>query len=185
MSSVHGAPGLGRPDGPGAPGAPGAADAGSVVPEGFVALAMGGDFMARNGPLYRRLLGRPADEGGPPPPGEAPVVQLGFRVEARHTNPAGICHGGMMASFCDMLLPVCAHHLAPALARRFLPTVSLQVDYLAPTPLGAWVQGEAEVLRVTRTLAFLQGLVTADGAPVARASGVFKIGPVFDRGARG
>ena len=94
---------------------------------------------------------------------------------------AGILHGGMMASFCDMLLPICAHHQEPVLAKRFLPTINLQIDYLAPSPLGAWVEGEAQVLRSTTTLAFIQGLVTADGAPVARASGIFKIGPVFER----
>lgn len=157
----------------------------SAVPTGFHVVAMGGEFMQANGPLYRRVV---EGRGGEPSTGDAAAdaaaasrVQLGFRLEPRHTNPAGICHGGMMASFCDMLLPVCGHHQSPALARRFLSTISLQVDYLAPTPVGAWVQGEAEVLRVTRTLAFLQGLVTADGAPVARASGVFKIGPVFER----
>ena len=46
--------------------------------------------------------------------------------------------------------------------------------------LGAWVQGEAQVLRVAKTMAFMQGLVTADGVNVARVSGVFKIGPAFD-----
>lgn len=153
-----------------------------ALPAGFRPVAMGGEYMQVNGPLYRRVVEASAGAAtAESPAGPAQRVQLGFRVESRHTNPAGICHGGMMASFCDMLLPVCAHHQSPALARRFLPTISLQVDYLAPTPLGAWVQGEAEVLRVTRTLAFLQGLVTADGTPVARASGVFKIGPVFDR----
>jgi uncharacterized protein (TIGR00369 family) len=101
--------------------------------------------------------------------------QLGFRVEPRHTNPMGICHGGMMASFCDMLLPMSAHR-DPAVGFRFLPTISLQIDYLAMTPLGAWVQGEGQVLRSTRSMVFAQGLVTADGAPVARVSGVFKIG---------
>lgn len=136
-----------------------------TVPEGFAAVPMGGEFIAANGPLYVRKLGA--------------IAQLGFRVEARHTNPAGICHGGMMATFCDMLLPICAHHQSAEVARRFLPTISLQVDYLAPTPLGAWVQGEAQVLRATRSVVFIQGLVTADDTPVARASGVFKIGPVF------
>lgn len=135
------------------------------VPEGFVPVSMGGEYIAANGPLYLRKLGA--------------IAQLGFRVEPRHTNPAGICHGGMMASFCDMLLPICAHHQSAEVARRFLPTISLQVDYLAPTPLGAWVQGEAQVLRATRSVVFIQGLVTADDTPVARASGVFKIGPVF------
>ena len=37
--------------------------------------------------------------------------------------------------------------------------------------------GEAEPLRITRSLVFAQGLVTADGVPCARVSGVFKIGP--------
>jgi uncharacterized protein (TIGR00369 family) len=139
----------------------------AAVPEGFVAVAMGGEFIRANGPLYLRR-----GDGG---------ARLGFRVEPRHTNPAGILHGGMMASFCDMLLPVCAHQQDAALARRFLPTINLQIDYLAPTPLGAWVEGSAQVLRSTVTLAFIQGLVTADGTPVARASGIFKVGPVFER----
>ena len=137
----------------------------AAVPAGFEPLQIGGPFMRFNGPLYvRQADGR---------------TQLGFRVEARHCNSADICHGGMMASFCDMLLPVCAHYQTPALAQRFLPTVSLQVDYLAPSLRGAWVQGQAEVLRNAATLVFMQGLVTADGQPVARASGIFKVGQVF------
>jgi acyl-coenzyme A thioesterase PaaI-like protein len=54
------------------------------------------------------------------------------------------------------------------------------VDYLATSPLGAWVQGEAQLLRATRSMVFMQGLVSADGQPVARTSGVFKIGPRFE-----
>jgi uncharacterized protein (TIGR00369 family) len=136
-----------------------------MIPPGFVATTMGGDFIRINGPMYlKRAEGR---------------VQLGFRVEPRHCNPAQILHGGMMASFCDMLLPVCATYLEPALAGRFLPTISLQIDYLAPSSLGAWIEGESQVLRHSVSLCFLQGLVTADGTPVARASGVFKIGPLI------
>ncbi|MFT3957281.1 MAG: PaaI family thioesterase [Piscinibacter sp.] len=131
------------------------------VPEGFTRLPIGGEFIVANGPIYERM-----HEG---------VCQLGFRVEARHTNTMGICHGGMMATFCDMLLPVTALRTHADLQARFLPTVSLDIDYLAPAPRGAWVQGEAQVLRVTRSLVFAQGLVSADGEPVARVSGVFKI----------
>ena len=135
------------------------------VPEGFTQQTIGGEFIVANGPLYERF--------------DAGFYRLGFRVEPRHCNPAGICHGGMIATFCDMLLPISAHHLSDALSERFLPTISLQVDYLAPSPKGAWVQGEGQLLRSTRSLVFMQGLVTADGEPVARASGVFKIGPRF------
>ena len=65
------------------------------LPSGFRPLRTMGDFIAVNGPLYVR------SEGG--------SVQLGFRVEARHTNPMRICLGGLMASFCDMLLPISIH----------------------------------------------------------------------------
>ena len=71
------------------------------------------------------------------------------------------------------------HRKSSEVGQRFLPTVSLQLDYLAPSPLGAWVQGEGQVLRVTRSMVFVQGLVSADGVPAVRCSGVFKIGPPF------
>ena len=136
------------------------------VPEGFRAREFGGGFIGVNGPLYARRT----DAG----------FQLGFRVEERHCNPMGICHGGMMATFCDMLLPVSAHVMSKDIGQRFLPTINLQIDYLAPSPLGAWVQGEAQLLRATKSLVFMQGLVQADGVSVARVSGIFRIGPPFD-----
>ena len=57
----------------------------------------------------------------------------------------------------------------------FLPTISLSAEFLAPAPLGAWVEGRTDVLRTTRNLAFAQCLVTADSLPVLRASGIFKV----------
>ena len=85
----------------------------------------------------------------------------------------------MMASFCDMLLPMTIHRKSEPARGRFLPTINLQIDYLAPAPLGAWVQGEAQVLRVTRSMVFAQGLATADGVNAVRVSGIFKIGAPF------
>jgi uncharacterized protein (TIGR00369 family) len=137
-----------------------------AVPEGFHERRFGDGFIGVNGPLYARRAGA--------------TFQLGFRVERRHCNPMGICHGGMMATFCDMLLPISAHVLSKEIGNRFLPTINLQIDYLAATPLGSWVQGEAQLLRATRSLVFMQGLVHADDSAVARVSGIFKIGPPFD-----
>ncbi|MBN8491818.1 MAG: PaaI family thioesterase [Burkholderiales bacterium] len=136
------------------------------IPEGFKPRRFGDGFIAHNGPLYVKKLER--------------GILLGFRVEARHCNPMGICHGGMIATFCDMLLPISAHYLSPELERRFLPTINLQVDYLAASKRGAWVQGEAQLLRATRSMVFMQGVVSADGEAVARVSGIFKIGPRFE-----
>ena len=137
------------------------------IPAGFVALNLSrvDGFMGINGPLYLRHEGL--------------QVQVGLRVQARHCNPMGNCHGGMLATFADMLLPLTIHRKSAEIGMRFLPTISLQLDYLAPAPLGSWVQGEAEVLRVTRNLVFAQGLVMADGTPAVRLSGIFKIGKPF------
>lgn len=135
-----------------------------AIPDGFRPAKIHGEFVAFNGPFYAQLSGD--------------RIQLGFRVEQRHTNPMGICHGGMLASFADMLVP-CTAMYEPGRERRFLVTISLQIDYLGTSPLGAWVQGEAHILRTTRNMVFGQGLVHADGAPALRFSGIFKLGSTW------
>jgi len=139
------------------------------LPDGFEPLALGDLFIGNNGPFYMRHEVT----------GQGPLVQIGFRVERRHCNPMKNCHGGMLASFSDMVLPLSIHRKAAEVGHKFLPTINLQLDYLSPAPMGCWVQGEAEVLRVTRSLVFAQGLVTADGVPAVRISGIFKIGKPF------
>ncbi|CAN7747638.1 PaaI family thioesterase [Variovorax sp. LjRoot84] len=132
------------------------------VPEGFEPASIGGHFASRNGPLHARW------HGG--------HLLVGFRVGPPHVNPMNACHGGMLATVADILLSTAAQYQTP-LGRRFLPTISLQIDYLAGAKLGDWVEGRADILRTTRNLLFSQGLLTVDGAPILRASGVFKIGP--------
>ncbi len=146
-----------------------------TVPAGFVPASMGEFFIGNNGPLYLRHEDRPDDPQGP-------LVQLGFRVERRHCNPMNNCHGGMLATFSDMVLPMSIHRKSAEVGHKFLPTINLQLDYLLPAPLGSWVQGEGQVLRVTRSMVFAQGLVTADGVPAVRISGIFKIGKPFVMG---
>jgi uncharacterized protein (TIGR00369 family) len=137
------------------------------IPEGFRAVRVGGPFVFHNGPLYAKWTGQ--------------HLLLGFRVEQRHTNPLQMCHGGMLATLADMLIP-CAAMYQQDMERRFLPTISLQVDYMGAAPLGSWVQGEASVLRTTRNMLFGQGLVTADGEPALRVSGIFKMGQLIGDG---
>jgi uncharacterized protein (TIGR00369 family) len=133
------------------------------VPAGFVVAAAGSGFATRNATFY----GQWRDER----------LLLGFRVIEQHTNLGGVLHGGMLATFADTLLPYAAMYQALG-GRRFLPTISLQIDYLAPAAMGAWVQGEAEVLRMTRNMLFMQAIITADDIPIARVSGIFKLGKV-------
>ena len=135
------------------------------IPDGFRAVDLGPGFVTNNAQLY----GRWADE----------KLTLGFRVEKRLTNLGGVLHGGMLASFADTMLPYAVMYQSLG-GRQFLPTINLQLDYVAPAPLGAWVQGEATVLRVTRTMAFVQGLAYADDVLIARMSGIFKLGNLVE-----
>jgi uncharacterized protein (TIGR00369 family) len=132
------------------------------APAGFVPLHLSppGSFMELTGPLFGKR--------------EGAKLVLGFRVQARHCNPADLCHGGMLLTLADMLIGPAAEFEAQT--GRYLPTVSLSADFLAPAPLGAWVEGRADPLRTTAGLMFAQCLITADGNPVLRASGVIKLG---------
>jgi uncharacterized protein (TIGR00369 family) len=130
------------------------------IPAGFAPLRLSMGLLQAVGPLY----GKWADDR----------LVLGFRVETRHCNPGQVAHGGMLATFADMLLPF-ASRLQSKTAMGFLPTVHLACDYLAPAPLGSWVEGRAEPVKTTRNLLFAQGLATADGEPVLRTNGIFKI----------
>lgn len=138
-------------------------DSVACIPAGFRRIEMGGAFIRNNGPLYGRWTGT--------------QLQLGFRVEERHANPIGTCHGGMMATFCDMLLPAMSMYQGSDGRRSFLPTINLQIDYIGPAPVGCWVQGEGQLLQRTRTMVFAQALVEADGKPALRTSGIFRYRP--------
>lgn len=132
------------------------------IPEGFRMLRdVGGQFISQNGPLYFKKT-----ETG---------LLLGLRVEERHCNPMGICHGGMLMTFCDMVMPMAANY-ANKLA-QFLPTISMTTDFVGPAKRGAWLEGRTDVLKVTRNLVFTQAIITADGEAAVRASGTFKRGP--------
>jgi uncharacterized protein (TIGR00369 family) len=133
-------------------------------PAGFEPVQIGGAFATHNGPLHARW--------------HDDRLELGFRVGPQHVNPGQSCHGGMLGTFADILISTAAQYQAD-IPRQFLPTISLQMDFMANAPLGSWVQGHADILKVTRNLVFSQGLVQANGQTVLRASGVFKRGPLL------
>jgi acyl-coenzyme A thioesterase PaaI-like protein len=133
------------------------------IPPGFRPVPIGGEFLKTAGPLYGRWDGR--------------HVRLGFRVEERHVNPARACAGGMLCTFADMQMAVVIHYQCPEIAGHRFPTINLTTDFVAPVPLGAWLEGTSDVIRATKSLVFMQGSAAVDGATALRFNGVFKIGP--------
>jgi acyl-coenzyme A thioesterase PaaI-like protein len=126
-------------------------------PEEFVESKDRGPFTTHNGPLYHSLA-----EGR---------FRQGFRVLKRHCNGHGTLHGGMMMSFADGLMGGACWVLAKAPAL----TVRLGGDFLAIAKPGDWIEGEARILRATKSLVFVAADVSANGRLVMTANGLFKV----------
>src|SRR5919107_1191027 len=132
----------------------------NAIPPGFVPRPVGGGFMEAAGPLYVR---RDATGRG----------TFGLLVEPRHCNAKDMCHGGMLAALTDVVLGIGG--LERAGVKGFFVTISLAQDFLAPVPLGSWVEAEVDLLRRTNSTMFVQGVFRVRGEAVLRASGVFRM----------
>ena len=114
-------------------------------------------FNALVGPLYRRR-----DERG---------VSIGVRLEEKHTNSRGICHGGMLATLADLALGYALAGRGGAAGSFF--TVQLSIDYASPAKAGEWVESEVEIQQAGARLAFANCYLVASGRRIARASAIF------------
>ena len=129
-------------------------------PPGYRPVPIEGGFFDAFGPLFIRT--------GPD------GASMAFRVRAQHLNPAGSCHGGAIATFADMQA-FAAQWLA-GIHDRFTPTITLTVDYMAPTPVGTWLEMRVSHWRATRRLLFSDApITTLAGDMVARTNAVFSI----------
>lgn len=98
---------------------------------------------------------------------------LAIRVQQNMCNPAGSLHGGMMMTVADLVGTMGGGALAGL--RKFLPTVSMTCDFVAPARVGDWVEGRAELVRQTRTLLFTNIYLTVGEEKILRASSIAKI----------
>jgi len=131
-------------------------------PPGFtVSSIFDGKFADRVGPLYEKRL----------PDGR---WIYGVRVRPDHCNARETMHGGMMMTLADQVLGLTVDR---ALENDGLTaTVSLNCDLIAAALPGDWVEGEAQVVRKTRSIVFVRGTLTrADsGEVLLSASGLWK-----------
>jgi len=139
------------------------------IPEGFepIQRIQPNTFAALAGPFYWRR-----DGSG---------VSVGLRVEARHCNTRGTCHGGLLATLADIALGyACAAAGEAAGKGRNFVTIDLSLEYLAGTRAGDWIQSEVRVLNADTRTASAEGFLVADRRPVVRMSANFRMA-----GARG
>ena len=116
-------------------------------------------FNAMVGPLYARR--RRGEE-----------LSIGVRVERKHTNSRGICHGGVLATLADLALGYAMH--AHAKGKAAFVTAHLAVDYAGAAHVGDWIESRVEIQRLGARLAFANCyLVCGDARRIVRASAIF------------
>jgi uncharacterized protein (TIGR00369 family) len=105
---------------------------------------------------------------------EAAVI-MGLRLAKPHTNARGLIHGGLIASLADNAMGYsCAQAMGWASS---LVTISLAVDYVGTAEIGQWLAVESSVIKTGSTICFVQSLIKADDAVIARANGTFRVLP--------
>lgn len=137
-------------------------------PEGFIRI----DFdRGRPDPTFNTHIGNLYAKRGEK--GTRDEFVMGFRVQPHMCNPAGGLHGGMMMSVADLVGTMGGGTLVGL--RKFLPTVNMTFDFVAPARVGDWVEGRAEVVRQTRSLLFTNIYLTVGEEKILRASSIAKI----------
>lgn len=130
-----------------------------LLSEGWECLEVGG-FTGHVGPFWRRR----GDDGAP---------SIGLIIEDRHCNlHLGTVHGGVVMTFGDIALGSGVSH---ALGHNRCATASLQTQFVAVARIGQLVTCKAEVIRVSKQLVFVRGLIVADDRIIANADGIWKV----------
>src|SRR3954468_13103032 len=101
-------------------------------------------------------------------------LSVGLRVEEKHTNSRGICHGGVLATLADLALGYAM--LAKTGSDSAFVTAQLSLDYAGAARLGEWIESSVEVQRIGARLAFANGYLVAGGKRIVRASALFARG---------
>ncbi|MGD9980764.1 MAG: PaaI family thioesterase [Hyphomonadaceae bacterium] len=125
---------------------------------GWTTWSLGGDpYETAIGPFYFRV-----DEGR---------ARCAFRPRREHLNGGGTIHGGALMSFADFALFAIAYK---ALAGGHAVTLTCNSEFIGAGTLEGAVEAEGEVIRDTRSVIFVRGLVTQASRPLLSFSGTLK-----------
>jgi acyl-coenzyme A thioesterase PaaI-like protein len=95
-------------------------------------------------------------------------VEGRFFVKQDHQGPPGFAHGGVIAAALDEAMALLLQGQGTAAL-----TGRLEVDLLAPVPVGAFVTVRAELLESGDRKLVLNAEAAVEGQTAARARGVF------------
>lgn len=94
-----------------------------------------------------------------------------FEPKAHHCNGGGAIHGGCLMSFADFSLFAIAHN---ALRDARAVTMTFNSEFIGAGTRDEWVEARGEVVRDTRSVVFVRGIVTQAARPLLSFSGTLK-----------
>ncbi len=103
---------------------------------------------------------------------ENDIVRCAFAPRRDHLNGGGAIHGGALMSFADFSLFAIAHNALAGGVKAV--TMTCNCEFIRAGTLDGWVEASGEVLRTTRSMVFVRGLVTQRAQPVLAFSGALK-----------
>jgi acyl-coenzyme A thioesterase 13 len=102
---------------------------------------------------------------------EGSAILSAFQPRRERLNGGGAIHGGALMSFADFSLFSIAHN---ALAGAKAVTLTCNCEFLSAGGADDIVTSQGEVLRETRSLLFVRGIITQSDRPLLAFSGTLK-----------
>ena len=99
-------------------------------------------------------------------------LRFGFVVAPKHINRAGNVHGGMLMTLADQSMAMASR---PAIGGKRQATMELNMQFIGPAHLGEFVEAHPAVVRVTRSVVFMEVKMFVGKRLVASANGIWKI----------
>lgn len=115
-------------------------------------------FMGLVGPLWSRR--------------EADRYVFGVLVTREHANPAGMIHGGMIASLLDQSVSTAAWE---ATVRQPCVTAQLDTHFVVAVRHGAFIEARSRVVRQAGSLVFVQAELSVASEIVATGAATIKV----------
>ena len=97
---------------------------------------------------------------------------FGFVAAEKHRNHIGIVHGGMLSTFADQAMGMTGRR---ATGEKPHATIELTMQFVGAVQLGDFVEAHCEMVRITRSVLFIESKVKVGDKIVASASGIWKI----------
>ena len=111
-----------------------------------------------------RLIDLKPDEG---------IIRVSFEGKREFCNPSGFIQGGMLSAMLDDTMGPAAFIMSEG--KLFTPTINMNVNFLAPGKVGAFVC-EAKVVQMGKTVVFVEGrLMDEAGTLIATATSTSRL----------